>query len=95
MVFWLVAFTTLLIMSITANLVVVWIVLGGEMMLLLYDISFVYDIGKIAAKARLMIYRVTHKKVYLFLRIFYPNYVITKLKESYIDKYVFMNTAWI
>ena len=40
-------------------------------------------------------YQVTHKKVYLFLRILYPNYVITKLKEFYIDKHVFMNTAWI
>jgi hypothetical protein len=29
MVFWLIVFTCLLVMSITANLVVVWIVVGG------------------------------------------------------------------
>ena len=42
-----------------------------------------------------LLYRVTHKKVYLFRRILYPNYVITKLKEFYIDKHIFRNTAWI
>ena len=40
-------------------------------------------------------YRVTHKKVYLFLSILYPIYMISKLKEFCIDNYVFMNAAWI
>ena len=33
----------------------------------------------------LFIYRVTRKKVYLFLRFFYPNRMIIKLKEFYIN----------
>ena len=37
-------------------------------------------------------YRVTHEKVYLFLRILY---FLFKLKEFGIDKYIFINTAWI
>ena len=40
-------------------------------------------------------YRVTRKKVYLFLRYLYPNCKMMKLKEFYIGEFVLMNTAWI